>query len=176
MTPKRSIAMWAATAALLATTLPSQPVLAMNLSRAGAGGSTTSILLSSEQALIDQTNSDRVANGVAPLVFDPDTVEIARQRAHTQLGPQNLDHYDASGQLIFSQLLGQAHLPYGLAGENLARASSVDDSLVPRIEQALMQSPTHRKNILETAFKRVSIGAATDSATGQIAFAEIYRD
>jgi uncharacterized protein YkwD len=136
----------------------------------------TSLLVSSEQALIDQTNADRTANGVAPLVADPDTLDIARQRAETQLGPQSLDHYDASGELIFSQLLGQAHLGYGLAGENLARASSADSNLVQRIEQALMQSPAHRKNILEATFKRVAIGAASDPSTGQIAFAEIYRD
>ena len=38
-----------------------------------------------------------------------------------------------------------------------------------------MKSPTHRMNILEPTFKRVAIGAATDG-TGQIAFAEVYRD
>jgi uncharacterized protein YkwD len=168
--------MFAATAALLATPFSAQPVAAANVSRGGAGGASTSLLVSSEQALIDQTNADRAANGVDALVFDPDTLEIARQRAATQLGSQNLDHYDSSGQLIFSQLLGQAHLLYGLAGENLARATSADGNIVQRIEEALMQSPTHRKNILEAAFKRVAIGAATDSHTGQIAFAEIYRD
>jgi uncharacterized protein YkwD len=133
-------------------------------------------LVSSEQALLDQTNADRAANGVAPVTFDPDTQAIARERAETQLGPQSLNHYDAGGQLVFSQLLGQAHLLYGIAGENLARATSGDANLVQRIEQALMQSPTHRKNILDAAFKRLSIGAATDPATGQVAFAEIYRD
>ena len=38
-----------------------------------------------------------------------------------------------------------------------------------------MRSPTHRKNILERTFRRVAIGAATDSS-GQITFAEVYRD
>jgi uncharacterized protein YkwD len=132
-------------------------------------------LLAAEQSLVDLTNADRVANGVEPLQTDPDTLEIARQRAESQLGTQSLSHYDADGQLIFSRLLGDAKLGYQLAGENLARAGATDGGVVQRIEQALMQSPTHRKNILEPTFKRVAIGAATNSA-GQIAFAEVYRD
>ena len=38
-----------------------------------------------------------------------------------------------------------------------------------------MLSPEHRDNILEPTFDRVSIGAATD-ASGQISFAEVYRN
>jgi uncharacterized protein YkwD len=168
--------MAAATAALFATTFSTQPVFAANVTRGGAGNASATLLWSSEHALIDQTNADRAANGVDPLVFDSDTVEIARQRAQTQLGPQSLDHYDVNGQLIFSQLLNLAHLTYGLAGENLARATSGDANIVQRIEEALMASPTHRKNILDATFKRISIGAANDAASGQIAFAEIFRD
>ena len=132
-------------------------------------------LLSAEQALLDLTNADRVANGLDPLDVDPDTLEIARQRAESQLGSQTLSHYDASGQLVFARMLGDANLGYRLAGENLARTSSSDPSVVQRVEQALMQSPTHRKNILERTFRRVAIGAAMDSA-GQLTFAEVYRD
>jgi len=132
-------------------------------------------LVSSEQALVDLTNADRVANGEQPLLLDIQTLTIARERAESQLGPQSLNHYDSNGHLIFAQLLQQSGLPYGLAGENLARASEDDPNIVPRVEQALMQSPTHRKNILEPTFKRMAVGVATDS-TGQITFAEIYRD
>ena len=63
-------------------------------------------------------------------------------------------------------------LTYGLAGENLARGSTGGEDITARIEQALMTSPAHRKNILETRYRRASIGAATD-ASGRIAFAEI---
>jgi uncharacterized protein YkwD len=168
--------MVAAAAALLATAFPAQSVFAANVSAGGAGNASTTLLAKSEQALIEQTNADRSANGVDALVLDPDTLDIARLRAQTQLGPQNLNHYDANGQLIFSRLLNLAHLTFGFAGENLARATSGDANLVQRIEQALMESPTHRKNILDATFKRISIGAACDEASGQIAFAEIYRD
>jgi uncharacterized protein YkwD len=132
-------------------------------------------LITVEQALLDLTNTDRVANGLQPLEFDPDSLSIARTRAESQLGAPSLSHYDADGHLIFARLLSDANLSYGLAGENLARASSDDTSVTTRVEQALMQSPTHRRNILERTFKRVAIGAATD-ASGWISFAEVYRD
>jgi uncharacterized protein YkwD len=159
----------------IATLIYTTPAKAADASMLVPGDPRGMNLLAAEQTLLDLTNADRVANGVDPLETDPETLEIARERAESQLGPQSLSHYDASGQLIFSRLLSDAKLGYQLAGENLARASSEDSSVVQRIEQALMQSPTHRKNILERTFKRIAIGAASDSS-GQIAFAEVYRD
>jgi uncharacterized protein YkwD len=147
----------------------------MDASMALPGDPAFTNLISAEQALVDLTNADRVANGADPLQLDPQTLALARERAESQLGDQNLTHYDGNGQLIFAELLAQAGVPYTLAGENLARASSDDANVTQRVEQALMQSPLHRKNILERTFKRVAIGAAMAS-NGQIAFAELYRD
>jgi uncharacterized protein YkwD len=177
MSRNRLLGLLVSALGLLATSIvPSQPALAMDASMAAPGDPSLIVLVTAEQSLIDLTNADRAANGVAPLQFDADTLAIARERAESQLGPQHLDHYDAAGQLIFAQLLGQANLGYGLAGENLARAASRDANVTVRVEQALMQSPEHRRNILEKTFRRVAIGAATDATTGQITFAEVYRD
>jgi uncharacterized protein YkwD len=132
-------------------------------------------LISAEQVMLDLTNADRIANGLEPLQLDQEALPVARERAEDQLGTASLSHYDANGELVFARLLLDAQLPYQMAGENLARASANDPSLAPRIEQALMQSPAHRKNILEPGYKRVAIGAATDGQ-GQITFAELYRD
>jgi uncharacterized protein YkwD len=95
--------------------------------------------------------------------------------AASQLGTPALSHYDSSGELAFVSMLAEAEVGYQLAGENLARASAEDATVAQRIEQALMTSPLHRKNILEQGFKRVAIGAATNS-DGQITFAEVYRN
>jgi uncharacterized protein YkwD len=176
MTRNAFLGLCAAAAALLVSVLPSQPALAMDASMASPSDASFILLVNAEQALIDLTNADRQANGLEPVQFDADTLPIARQRAEEQLGSQSLNHYDANGQLVFAALLGQANVSYGLAGENLARASSTDANVTSRVEQALMQSPTHRKNILEQRFHRLAIGAATDTTTGQIAFAEVYRD
>ena len=106
-------------------------------------------LISAEQALLALTNVDRAANGLGPLEFDPDTLVIARARATSQIDIPALSHYNADGGLAFVKLLADAKVPYQLAGENLARAYDNDAAVTQRVEQALMGSPTHRKNILE---------------------------
>jgi uncharacterized protein YkwD len=163
-------------AAVLPLAVVGQPAFASSAMALGVPGDPAIVnLISGEQSLLDLTNADRAFNGVAPLEFDPQMLAVARERAAVQLGSQSLSHYDANGQLVFVQLLQQANLPYLLAGENLARSSIDDSSVTARIEQALMQSPLHRKNILDPTFRRVAVGLATGS-DGQVTFAEIYRD
>jgi uncharacterized protein YkwD len=159
----------AALVTIVATTLASYPAAALEL----PGDPAVAHLAVVEQALLDVTNADRASNGLPALEFDPDTLTIARVRAQAQLRTGSLTHYDPRGALAFVQLLDGAGVPYGLAGENLARATTSGDDTVPRIQAALMKSPTHRKNILEQRFRRAAIGAATEN--GRITFAEIFR-
>jgi uncharacterized protein YkwD len=160
--------------ALMVTTLLSAP----NAPAASAEPLATDLslvrMVTLEEALLDKTNADRITNGLPALDFDYETLQIARERALQQLGPGSLNHYDEQGSLVFVKLLGQSKLGYGLAGENLARSTDEGGDVIQRIEDALMQSPTHRKNILEKRFSRAAIGMACDN-DGRIAFAEIFR-
>jgi uncharacterized protein YkwD len=162
-------------AGALALTFAWQPAVASGLALQLPGDPAVAQLLVVEQALLDLTNADRAAAGLPPLQFDPETEHIARQRATSQLGTAALTHYDTHGDLAFVNLLASARLDYRLAGENLARSTVDDPAAVRRIEDALMHSPKHRDNILDPTFNRVAIGAATD-ASGQITFAEVYRN
>src|SRR5688572_8441971 len=58
-----------------------------------------------EQALLDATNKDRAANGLPPVVMDPELLNVARQRASAQIGQPSLNRYDANGKLAFTGLL-----------------------------------------------------------------------
>lgn len=127
-----------------------------------------------ESALLALTNADRASRALSPLELDPALLEIARARAAAQLTQADLDHYDASGQLAFVRLLALNGLDYTLAGENLARSPDVGAATPARVEQALMASPTHRKNILEPVFNRAAVGVAADDR-GRVAFAQIFR-
>ena len=155
--------------------LPATNAFAMNAASLVPGDPAVTNLISAEQAMLDLTNVDRVANGLEPLELDTDALPVARERAEDQLGAPSLSHYDPNGELIFARLLLDAQLTYQTAGENLARASASDVSLASRVEQALMASPTHRQNILDPGYRRIAIGAAIDGQ-GQITFAELYRD
>ena len=118
-----------------------------------------------EQALLDLTNADRCSNGLPPVEFDSATLWVARARAAAQLPSGPLSHYNSLGDLAFVGLL---------AGENLARATGIDSGVSARLNEALMNSPQHRANILEPSFDKLSIGAAS-VAPDAIAVAEIFR-
>jgi uncharacterized protein YkwD len=127
-----------------------------------------------EQKLLDLTNTERASNGLAPVRFDLATLWVARARAESQVPGGPLSHYDSMGELAFVGLLGDAAVGYTLAGENLARASAGDAGVVARLNTALMNSPTHRANILEPAFNLLAIGQAAMGSDG-VVFAEIFR-
>ena len=131
-------------------------------------------LSENELALFNLTNQDRVRAGLPPLSFDPELLGVARARGEAQQTEPSLTHFDSSGQLAFVNLLASANVTYVRAGENLARVSSPSGNAAERAEQALMQSPTHRANILQPEFDRLAIGQAVDGS-GRIVFAEIFR-
>jgi uncharacterized protein YkwD len=127
-----------------------------------------------EQALLDMTNADRSQNGLPPVTFDPSSLQVARVRAAAQIPDGPLSHYNSLGEIAFVGLLEDAGVQYARAGENLARASSQDSAIVAQLNDALMNSPTHRANILEPSFNHLAIGAAT-GPDGRLVFAEIFR-
>ena len=168
----------AATVASLLSTAPlaitARTASAVDLSSEMHADIAASTQLVAELALIELTNTDRASNGLPPLNFDPELLAIARERAADQLQQDKLSHLDAEGRLAFVKLLDAAGLRYGMAGENLARSGANGPDVTERVEAALMNSPTHRKNILDSSFSRIAIGAAVD-ASGRIAFAQIFR-
>ncbi len=127
-----------------------------------------------EVALLALTNQERVSNGLSPVTFDPAMVRVARARAAAQLPDGPLSHYNSLGDVAFVGLLAEAGVTYTLAGENLARAAPADATVVAHLNDALMNSPTHRANILEPSFNRLAIGEAAPSIQ-RVAFAEIFR-
>ena len=127
-----------------------------------------------EQALFSLVNADRAAQGVPPLEWDSSLLYIARTRASDQLPLARLSHLDAAGGIALGPLLGQAHIYYQLAGENLARLTGPAATAPVRAEEALMNSPDHRHAILQPRYDQAAIGAALGD-DGRIVFAQIFR-
>jgi uncharacterized protein YkwD len=146
---------------------------------AGNAGSALSVVsdgqpTDAEVALLALTNSARASNGLAPVTFDQTMLRVARARAAAQIPDGPLSHYNSLGDLAFVGLLGEAGVEYTLAGENLARAAPADATVVAHLNDALLNSPTHRANILEPSFNRLAIGEAAPTVQ-RVAFAEIFR-
>lgn len=126
-----------------------------------------------EWEFFEAVNKDRVAHGLGALEFEGALLPIARMRAAAQNGGP-LSHFDGFGQMAFVGLLADSNVPYSLAGENLARATRSDPAMVARLQQSLMNSPTHRANILDPAFARLAVGEAEEGSRGAATFAQIF--
>lgn len=145
-------------------------ILAQTLT-SSALGATPPPLDPNEQAMLDLTNHDRQAAGLNALAYDPDMLDIARQRAAQQGGPQ-LSHMDG-GLFAYLTMLMQAGIqtPVGSA-ENLASSYPWNP---PGVQQAFLNSPLHRANIMAPDWTRMAVGAWSDPTRPGGDLAELYR-
>lgn len=109
-------------------------------------------LTADEQYLVSQINAERAAAGKAPLIVDSRLVAVGRQKARDMAENGYFDHYSPMYGSPFD-MMRAAGIGYRWAGENIARASTVQVA-----HRALMESPGHRANILSSAYTHVGVG------------------
>ena len=116
------------------------------------------------QQLFADTNARRVANGLAPLRVNGYLVGIARLRSQDMAAHNYFAHISPiTGDDAFS--LMDAHgVPYGWAGENLAKNNYPGDQAVSVADNALWNSPPHRENILGPNYTDVGIALVADAS------------
>jgi len=115
-----------------------------------------------EQRLFDGLNAERVAAGLAPYAYDPGLSTIARTRSQQMVDQGYFGHKDPFGYSMYVELLAHfGYTSYAWAGENLAVNNYAESESPERAVVSLMNSPTHRSNILQTLFTRVGIGEVT---------------
>ena len=124
-----------------------------------------------EAHFFDLMNADRVANGLAPLAFDPALASIARWRSDDMASRGYFSH-DIGGYQVFAVLKEQG-ISYQVAGENLAFNTYAPDTTVPAAEQALMNSPSHRANILRPDYTHAGVGIAI-GADGRYLYTQLF--
>lgn len=116
------------------------------------------------QALFDATNRRRQANGLAALRANANLVGIARIRSQDMAQYNYFAHTSpVSGDTAFS-LMDIYGVPYGWAGENLAKNNYSQAETVAVADQALWDSPSHRENIMNPNFTDVGIALAIDAS------------
>ena len=119
-----------------------------------------SVTLTPQEAdFTGRLNSARVAAGLPPLIVDAGLVAVARIRSNDMAARNYFSHTSPDGQTAFS-LLDQWGIPYGWAGENLARNNYPPAEMVAIAIRDLMASSSHRDNILNPHFMRVGVGYA----------------
>ena len=109
-------------------------------------------LTADEQKAINLMNADRAAHGLPALKVNTRLVTLARDYAQDMINRNYFSHYNPEGQSPFDRM-SQYGVRYSYAGENLAINRSVEAA-----EQAFMNSPGHRANILSPNYSEIGIG------------------
>jgi hypothetical protein len=113
-------------------------------------------------ALATLTNQDRSAQGIPELTRDPELDKVAQAKADDMAQKGYFAHVSPEGKTPW-YWLQQEDYPYTYAGENLA----VDFTDSADVEEAWMNSPAHRANILKQQYTRVGIAVAQGMYQGK---------
>ena len=117
-------------------------------------------------------NEDRVNNGLAPLEYDPGLSSVARWRSD-HMATRGYFSHDIGGYQVF-QVIKDQGIAYRVAGENLAYNYHGADQTVPAAERALMQSPSHRENILRADYTHAGVGIAV-TPDGKFLYTQLFK-
>ena len=125
------------------------------------------------QALFNDTNARRVANGLPPLRVNGWLIGIARIRSADMAQHDYFAHTSpVTGDTAFS-LMDEHGVPYAWAGENLAKNNYPDNEAEPVADEALWNSAPHRENILNSNYTDMGI-ALSVTADGMKYFTIIF--
>lgn len=112
--------------------------------------------------LVDLANDDRAASGVGLLSLNPTLTKAAQAKADDMAAKAYFAHVSPDGRNSWTWFK-DAGYRFIYAGENLA----VDFSDSADVERAWMNSPTHRRNILDANFTEVGIATARGTYKGR---------
>jgi uncharacterized protein YkwD len=104
-------------------------------------------------AIVDFTNADRAARNVGAVTLDDKLSAVAQAKADDMAFHSYFAHVSPQGKSPW-YWLEQADYKYSYAGENLA----MDFADSHEVEQAWMNSPTHRDNVLKPQYTRIGVG------------------
>ena len=115
-----------------------------------------------ERALLQESNKARAAQGVAALAFDELLAQAARAHAK-EMADLNYFSHQSPNSLNASPAdrLANAGSSLVFVGENIAKMPGTEIAVATT--EGWMNSPGHRKNLLEPMYSHVGFGTAKDS-------------
>ena len=122
-------------------------------------GQTTNI---TQQRLLAATNTEREKNGMSPLQLNSALDHAAQAKADDMFDKQYWSHTAPTGVTPW-QWVDQAGYQYSHAGENLAKGFHTAQGVV----LAWMDSPEHRKNMLDSRFRDVGFAVVPGILNGE---------
>lgn len=122
-----------------------------------------------EDEMLVLVNRERTSRGLPALEMDPELRLLARSYADQMFKRGYFAHETPEGVDPFERMR-EANITFGLAGENLALAPSLDTA-----HNGLMNSPGHKANILRDGFLKVGIGVMDGGLYGKM-FVQEFTD
>ena len=170
-----SLSRAALAAALLAITLSVVPTALASTQDPSAAPPVAASGQLMEEEMFQRLNADRDAAGVPELAFSAKLGDLASTRADGLLTSGGaLSHFDPTGRPVLIQILDTNRIHYGLAGENLAQNNFSRGQTVDVANTMLMNSPTHRANILNPRFVETGIGVAGPNPQGRYYYVQLF--
>lgn len=115
-----------------------------------------------EDQMLVLVNKERTSRGIGALTMDGPLQQVGRAHVLDMWQRGYFSHYTPEGKDPFARM-DEAGIQYQTAGENLALAPTLDAA-----HTGLMNSPGHKRNILDPNFHRVGIGCYQSSRYGMM--------
>ncbi len=107
--------------------------------------------------IVEITNKDRIENGKKELKINEKLVLSANSKAIDMFNNDYFEHVSPDGiDLVY--LINEVDYNYYYVGENLAK----NYTYVEIMQKTFMNSPDHRKNILDDNFKEIGVAILDD--------------
>jgi uncharacterized protein YkwD len=117
----------------------------LSLSHATVSAQAAADSIADEAKFVELINASRAAEGIGQLAADPDLVSVGRSWSNQMLAAGEISHNP--------NFKNDVKAKWRKLGENVGVGPSVAE-----LHEAFMNSPAHRKNIMDPAFTRVGIG------------------
>lgn len=113
-------------------------------------------------------NQERSQRSIPTLNYNTKLAAAADYKSRDMISRHYFSHTDPEGNYIWDKIAAEGYTPYIVLGENLA----IDFSDTAGLVAAWIDSPTHRANILNPAFKDQGMAVAFgDTSAGQYSMA-----
>ncbi|MDX8346242.1 MULTISPECIES: CAP domain-containing protein [Bacillaceae] len=111
--------------------------------------------------VIDLTNQERKKNGLSALKMDGELSNVAEMKSEDMKEHDYFSHTSPTYGSPF-EMMENFGVDYSTAAENIAVGQKTPESVV----NAWMDSPGHRKNILNKQVTHIGVGTAKDASQG----------
>src|SRR3989339_270390 len=112
--------------------------------------------------VLELTNKDRQENNLGSLTINPVLIASAQAKAQDLIDKNYFAHHSPDGKKPWD-FINRDEYQYLYVGENLAMNFTTADS----VHAALMNSPTHKKNILNDKYNEVGIAMLSGEIDGR---------